>query len=461
MLTAQGSAKGGGAPDVDRQVMRMLSTDLVKTQLRNILVVGFPSLFQAASVFLRGIILARLLPVQQFGLGVIIISVTSALEIFADAGIDRFVVQHRFGYRADIMRTSHSYRVFGSGVLAVSIALLSYPIAVIFKAPQIWPAIALTGGVVATRGLTNLSFKLQQRDHRFEMETYIDLSRVAADLVTTTIVALIFHSYWAALAGAYANALGHLIISHLRPNAMPYSFWPRRRLIKLVARFSVPIYINATMLFAAMQGDRLVVAAMFSKPQLALYAVACMIGQGVAGLIGKIAERLLLPLMISRNETKARRRQIVNGVGAIMIGGSFLFLIGISILSPIVTHAVYGPAYPGVRSITAAAALFQMIQIQQAWLNSVLMANGVTTAFPKITMMRAASFPLAVAFVSLGMALVSIPLAFALGATSSLAMAFYAARRLDLIDRRIVIATFAGIAAAIVLVAWLSVTGRI
>ena len=435
--------------------------DQFKLHFRNVVVVGFPNVFSTASVFIRGVFLARLLAVHEFGLALIIISIIGALDMFSDAGIDRFVVQHKFGYREDLMRTGHAYRVVGSSIVGLSIVLLSYPLALLFKAPDLWVGIAATGGIVIIRGLINLSYKLQQRDHRFEVETVIDISRYASDLLVTALCAFVFRSYWAALAGTYANALVALTISHVWRREPRYSFLPRKALLGLVGRFSTPIYINASMLFAAMQGDRMVVAAMFSKNQLALYSVACTVGQGIAQLTGKVSERLLLPIMVGRDASKAKRRKITNFVGLIMIGGSFAFLLLISIFSPMVTQLIYGPAYHGIRSVVAAAAIFQMIQIQQAWLNSVLMANGITTAFPKITMMRAAAFPAAVVLVWAGLSFVAIPLAFALGAAGSLGVSFYAARRLELIDRRLMIVTFAGIAMAIAMVAWLSLTGRI
>jgi hypothetical protein len=131
------------------------------------------------------------------------------------------------------------------------------------------------------------------------------------------------------------------------------------------------------------------------------------------------------------------------------------------LISPLVTRSIYGPAYHGLRPVITAAAIFQMIQIQQSWLTSVLIANGVTKALPLITMMRAAAFPAAILFVSLGLSLVAIPLAFAFGAAASLAIAFYSARHLRLIDGRITAGVFCGIALTIAVVAWLSAAGKL
>jgi O-antigen/teichoic acid export membrane protein len=307
--------------------------------------------------------------------------------------------------------------------------------------------------------MANLSYKVQQRDHRFEKETIIDASRVGADLLVTVLVALRTHSYLAVLAGAYANAGVHLILSHIRPSN-PYQFIPRRQLIRLVGRFSMPIYVNAAMLFAAMQGDRMVVASMFSKRQLALYAIACTLGQGSAQLLSKVIEKLLLPILTARSRSLAARRTQARRIGGLIIAGSALFFAGIGMWGPGLIPVIYGPVYGGLRNLVVASAIFQMIQIQQSWLTSLLISNGSTAAIPKITMMRAVAFPAAVIFASFGLSLVAIPLAFALGAALSLGVSYYATRSLGLVDKRLMLTSFLLIAAAILLAVWFSLGGQ-
>jgi ABC-type spermidine/putrescine transport system permease subunit II len=45
---------------------------------------------------------------------------------------------------------------------------------------------------------------------------------------------------------------------------------------------------------------------------------------------------------------------------------------------------------------------FQMIQIQQSWLNSLLIAVGATFAVTKVTLMKAVASPAAIALVVTG-----------------------------------------------------------
>jgi lipopolysaccharide exporter len=420
---------------------------------KNLFVVGFYSGFGIAASFARGVILARIVGVDQFGIAVILISILAALDMFADAGIDRFIVGNRFGYRPDLMRTSHAYRVFGSAVVGAAVMALAYPIALVFNQPGVWPAIVAMGGVVILRGFVNLEYKLEQRAHRFGAETRIDVARFSVDLAVLTLVALTVQNYWAVVAGAYANVVVQLLMTHVGAR-QKYSFSPRKRLMGLVTRFSAPIYLNAALLLAAVQGDRLVIAAAFDSRQLALYAAACAIGQGMVAVLSKVMMNVLLPIFADRQRVGGQARA-VNRVGGLVIAGSVAFLIGLTIAMPPVVTLLYGPEFTGLRAIIFASAVVQMIQVEQAWLTTVLMANGLTRVFPRITVVRAAAFPIAIMLASFGFDILAIPLAFAIGATLSLILSYHAVMPLRLVRRRLAMASFARISLALALVTML------
>lgn len=423
--------------------------------LRSIFVVGFSGAFTVACSFLRGVILARILGPQEYGLALILITVTGALDLFADAGIDRFIVQNRFGHRADVMSTSHAFRVGGSLAVGLAIVALSYPLSIAFNARELAIPIALTGGVVSVRGFMNLSYKLQQKKREFGSEVIVYGSMFATDLVVTGLLAILTHSFWAVLGGAYANAVAGLIVSHVIASK-PYALVPRRRLVKLVTRFSAPIYLNAGILLAAAQGDRIAIAATLSKGDLAFYAAACAIGQGVVALSGRLTMSILLPLLSPHVGTLASRRRKNTIVGASVISASVAMLAGLTAFGPFVVPLFYGSEFKGLGHLIFASGVIQMIQLEQSWLTTLLMANALTRDFPKITLLRAAAFPAAFGFVALGLSILAIPLAFAVGATLSLAMSYYSARTLNVIDRRLIMASFARIAVCVAAVLWLA-----
>lgn len=413
--------------------------------LKNVAVVGSSLVFVYASTFLRGVILARILGPNDYGLALILLSIAGALDLFADAGIDRFVVQSRFGHRPDLLRTAHAFRVGGSTVVGLAIVALSYPVSRAFDAPELLLPIALTGGIVFARAFVNLSYKLQQRDNNFGREAMIRATIYTVELLVMTVAAVWTKSYLAVLVGAYANALTHVLLSHIFSKG-GYSFLPRGRLMGLVGRFSLPIYLNAALLFASSQGDRMVIAATFAKKDLAFYAAASAIGAGLGGLVGSLTTNIMLPRLAPRGGGPSLSRLRVNQLTAAAIGGSLVFLLGVSLFAPALVGLLYGPAFGGLGILVLFATIAPMIQIEQSWLTTILLANGLTAKFPLITIMRAAAFPAALLLVALGMSILAVPLAFALGAALSLAVSYYAARQLKLIDGRLIALSFVRIA---------------
>jgi hypothetical protein len=93
-----------------------------------------------------------------------------------------------------------------------------------------------------------------------------------------------------------------------------------------------------------------------------------------------------------------------------MIAGSLVFLLGMPLLGAPVVKMLYGPAYGGLRNLIIECSIKEMIQLEQNWLTTLLMANGRTTLFPAITGVRAFAFPAAIIFASIGVSILSIPI---------------------------------------------------
>ena len=439
----------GAVADASSRLMSIpVFSKLARRGSRNFLIVSASSMAGVAVAFLRGVILAHLLPPVQFGLAVILITIVGALDMFADAGLDKFVIQSRFGYREDVLRTSHFFRVVGSLLVGATIVALARPLALLFHALPMAAAIAACGGVVGLRGFIDLRYKLQQRAHRFDAEARIEVVRALVEAAVLLGGTLLFHSYWVVLAGAYANAVVQVGMSYLA-DARHYNARPKLRLMGMVGKFSTPIYLNAALLFAAVQGDRMVVATLFAKSDLAFYTVACAIGQGLTVVLNRITTSMLLPKLARRDGDPTLRRRRANQLGFAMLGLSTAFLVAMTLGGPLATQLIYGFRFHGLLPIIYASSIVNMIQVEQAWVSTLLMANGRTSSFPITTVMRASAVPVAILFTQVGASLLAVPMAFAVGAALSLATTYYAARSLRLIDRRLILGSLGRIVALI------------
>jgi O-antigen/teichoic acid export membrane protein len=432
-------------------------------RVRSILFVMFSNVVIVGTAFVRGIVLAHVLSTEQFGLTVVIITIVMALDMFADAGIDKFVVQNRHGARPDVLQTAHAFKVFGSLVVGLSIVALSYPLSILFHAKTLYAPIMVSGGIVILRGFVNLNYKLQQRDKAFLQEVSIDVARCFVEAAAIVILAIYMRNYWVVIISGYLNAVVQVGVSHF-VKGPKYSFIPRLRLIKLVSNFSAPIYLNAVILFSAIQGDRLVIAALFTKSQLALYTIACAISQGLMVVLNRAMMTLMLPYMSRGQRTIADQKKAVSSAGILVIAGSTAFLLLMAAFDPPLTTFVYGPKYVHLAVIIYASSIVQMLQIESAWITTVLIATGRTQAFPIITVMRAVALPISILFAAAKAPLWSIPVAFAIGSGASLAVSYFAARPLGLIPKWLIFASFARTTASIASAVWFGIvwggTGR-
>jgi O-antigen/teichoic acid export membrane protein len=384
-----------------------------------------------ASAFLRGVLLARILGPDQYGVVVLLITAAAAIDLIVDAGVDQYLVRSRFGHRPEAVHAAERFRRFGSVGLALLFVLAAPWVSELTNIPGHVPELRAIAFVALVRSLASLQYKVQQRQGRFGKESALEVSRAVVDLFVTVSVAYATHSPWAIVAGAYANAIVFAGLSWIlrepgekRPGV--------GRFPKLIWHFSWPIYVNSIILFLALQGDRVVVANLFASADLARYAAASAIGQGVAAVLNRVTTVVLLPHFGKAVPTE-QKRLWANWISLAAIAGSTVFLLGLSAIGPFAVGVLYGPHFTGLASIVFASACLQMIQIEQGWLTTVLVGEGATKRFPLITGLRAVSLPVAYLLARFVTRVELVPFAFSIGALASLIASYLVARPLRIL----------------------------
>ena len=408
--------------------------------------------FVIVASFARGVLLARMLGPTDYGLAVILITIGAGLDLLTDGGVDQYVVRSRFGYRRDILAAAQAWRLISSLIAACVVVALALPMAIVVNAPELAPAIAALALPTTLRGFVNLAIKVQQREHRFDKEAAVDVIRSAAEFATLLAAALLLRSHWAVVAGLTANALAQVVASIALSDGRP-AISPGKRPRRLIARFSLPVTWNAAILFLATQADRLVIAHALEPAKLALYAAACAIGQAAATLLSRIISRLFLPIFGAATVGLPAKRRQADRLTLAALAGSFTVAVGLALAVPPLVPLIYGPGFADVRLIVLVSAALQMVQIEQAWLTTLMVGAGATHRFPLITGVRAASLPLILPLLWRLQDMLLVPFALLVGATASLAISYATLARLAVVSPRIAVVALARSAAAIVVVA--------
>lgn len=394
---------------------------------------AFSSTYIIVVSFLRGVILARLLGPTDFGVAIILLTIAAGLDLLSDGGVDQYLVRSRYGHRRKILAGVQSFRLATTTVWGLLLFAVAPWLATALSAPQAAWAMQWLVGAIILRGFVNLSYKIEQRQRLYGKEVRIDIVRTSAEIIVLSIAAIQLESYWAVVIGYYANSLVALAISHsLAPRR--FSLELDSRIIALIGRFCFPILFNAGILFAAIQGDRLLIAAAINPLQLGLYAAACTIGQAAVALASRVTNSMALPLFGAGKHLDPQRQRASDRLIRVYCAVALLFGGGLTAIAPLLVPLIYGPAFSGLGTIIFASACVQMFQLQQTLLSSLMVSIGETRMFPLITGVRAAALPAAFPLLAHSGNVLVVPCALAVGTFIALLISLRILRRFGLVS---------------------------
>ena len=237
------------------------------------LVLGLTQLVVEGSAFLRNLVLARLIGADDMGLAVAIAIGVRIFEMIGDFGLERWLVQVRVDELDRVRGTVHGLQAAKGFVLMGLAMTLAAPLTSVLQ-PQLDPAVfALAAIAIGIRGFVNCDYRERQRERDYVGTFQVEgISNVLA-LVATIPIALLTRDYsaiaWASICQAAAlSTLSQIVARRV------WVFRFDSATVRKALRFGMPVAANAVLMFLAMQGDRLVVAANFEPRVLAAFAIA-------------------------------------------------------------------------------------------------------------------------------------------------------------------------------------------
>ncbi len=166
--------------------------------------------------------LARLLTPDAFGVVATITMIVSFVEVFTDAGFQKYLVQHEFKDEAD--REQSTCVAFWSNlslsiVLWGVIALFCEPLAALVGNPGLGNVIIVASISIPLQAFSSIQMALFKRDFNFKILFKARMFGVCTPLVITIPLALLLKNYWALVIGTLAlNAVNAFVLTY-------YSSW--------------------------------------------------------------------------------------------------------------------------------------------------------------------------------------------------------------------------------------------
>lgn len=321
--------------------------------------------------------LTRLLDSHAYGVVGVITSIAYMLAMLTDIGLLGFIVRHEEGDDPKFLDQVWTIRLLrGLGLTLLMIAVAK-PGAALLGKPELAPVVALWSVSFLFDGLSSLSFATAVRNKQLWRLSMQELSCNVVTLIVSIATAVIWHTYWALIAGMLAGQVAKVVLSYL-------IFPNMRRRIRInparsaeLWRFSRFIAMSSILSLLILQSDKLVLARLMPLSVYGLYAIAVTLAAAPGAIAAPYATRVLYPAyskaMREAPETlpwlfyHARRKVVLLymfGVGG-LLGGAQL-----------IVNILYDPRYHSVATYLQWIALSTALRIGNNAANEVLIATG-------------------------------------------------------------------------------------
>ena len=260
--------------------------------------------------FIRSIALARLLGIEQFGLGITLSIVYGIVEQTTDIGISFSAVRADGGDHPDRLYATLQTLMATRGALLAAVLIVASPLmAYVFSAPEATIGYALLGVAMMIRGCANLGVKEAMRSYVFWREACVVAGSQTFWTVTTVISAYVFKSFYAVIIGILGNVVSYVALCHvLSPRRLRFG-WDKPLAEDAIA-FGRPLIPNGIANAFTQLADRFFIGSLIGVAQLAVYNVAMVTALLPRNAIARLLITLFMPVFSNLGLDQAKGARV-------------------------------------------------------------------------------------------------------------------------------------------------------
>lgn len=323
---------------------------------------------------LRVAAFAHVLAPASMGVLIIIGTWLRLVEMMTDLSVDRYLLREADGASRLVQQSAHGAALL-RGFAGTFMMLGSlWPLMAVYEIEGTGPALAATALVPAIRGFAHFDYRLFNRFYRLAPTMVVELGSAAAGLVVALAGAVIAPGPEAFAAALLTQAAVAVALSHLCARRR-YRVGFDRRIASRLWRFGWPLTVNALVLYAVFQGERLLVGGMLGLETLGTYAIVSQLALLPVMICGRLSISLALPAL-ARVRDAARAVAVNADVMAVAAVAGIIFWSGFVVMAPAMITVLFGEAYvPSAADLSWIAAA-AAIRLQKTGPATVLLAQS-------------------------------------------------------------------------------------
>ena len=346
-------------------------------------VIGLGQVLGQGASFVRNVIVARLVSPADFGIAATFALIVMLFEMVSDLSAGTLLIQSEHGDTPRFQGTVHAVTVMRGIFNGLLLYLLAGPIAQLFNIPQARWAFQWLALVPLMKGLAHLDTERRQRAMRFGPATAVELGAQFVSAVLAWPLAWWLKDYsallWLLLIQRAAATIGSFIVAERR---YPLA-WDRAHLARILS-FGWPLLVNGLLMFAIVQGDRMVIgsasrffrAAHYTMDDLGFYSAAFALAATATVALLRILNSIMLPTLAAGQSAPERFRRhytaalqvlsLLSGVLGVVfvIGGKSMVVL------------LYGPRYAAAGAVIGWIGVMQAVRIIRVGPTLAALAKG-------------------------------------------------------------------------------------
>ena len=326
--------------------------------------------------FLRNIVIARLISVEDFGVVVLLSLVVAAVETISNLAIDRLLVQAPDGDDPQLQATAHMLQVARGIIGALLVFFTATMLAALFNVPHAGWAFQVLALAPLIRSLAHLDTVRLQREMVFQPTFWGIAVPAGLSLALAVPFAYWLRDYSVIVWATLLQLLAQTVISHLLASR-PYRWAWTRVVATRILSFGWPLLANGLVMFAVFQGDKAIIAVAFTPEVVGWYGAAFMLTLAPAMFVTSVIQSLLLPLLSRYQNTSGDFWRRSDQTEQLCFALGFLIAVVFLILGPELLMVLFGSRYRDGAVIVMLLGLAQGFRVAKAgqFLSSVALAR--------------------------------------------------------------------------------------
>lgn len=347
----------------------------------------------ALLLLLRNLLVARLLPVPDYGIAATFAMAMALVEMASAFGLQQQIVQAREGDDPRFQAVLQGFQLLRGLLAGAALFALAGPLACFLGIETVTDAYRVLALVPVLNALQHFDIHRLNRQMRFGPLLMTGTVPALVALIVIWPLATWLGDWRVMLWSILVQAALGTLVSHLLAER-PYRLAWDGNIIAGSLRFGWPLLINAGLMFLVFQGDKVIVGRVMGMEALAIFAMGMTLTLTPTLVLAKSAQNLFLP-RLSATETGPRFTALSQGCLQGLALSALILAVAVLLGAGAAIQILLGAKYAALAPLLIWFALGQALRLMKAGPAIIALARGHTGNAMAANLARVAGLPLA------------------------------------------------------------------